>query len=335
MTNNKTKPKKKGITILKKNYGEVFYRTSIIGIILIFSLLTSTYATDNPSDNLDFWSGIKLNFFKPLTIEGQNSGCSVYPDTVRKSVLFPTNRNLNPTLISLSSKLSDKGKYNIYAINSDGSWKFLKEKDYGESYLFYAGKEYSVEYYNCPDSIQKSINPKDCSTPDNKEQGDIICKGNSYLAAVNFDVSSGTCKVEYDKVKSCDYGCDFSSCNDQEGTKVTTELITHNSDGSSYEVWSDKDISNEYVKVDEQLEGLIIDIESLNKELETQRAKALLETEKQKLEDEINQNNAQINSLEQDKQNISNDKPTNYLFYGFVSVCVLGVLVLAKKRGMF
>ena len=307
------------------------YKKIMSSFLIFFVFISGAFASELPSENLDFWSSIKYGFSNGgLTIQGQEQACSVYPDDVRKSLIFSSTKAKNLKELSLYiSKLNDHGKVNIYAINSDGSWKFLKEKEYDDRYTFASNTKYALEFYNCP-KPQKKQSIYDYETSDGFKHGDLLCKGD-YVAELNFDIEG---KVSYNKILDCDKGCLGGVCQDEgEDKQEKQQVITHNDDGSEAYVWSDKKVQEEYKVIEQQLEGQNTELEKLQQTLEQQRADAIAQGDvdkAQQLQDEIDLTNKQIESTNKEKQNLAGD--TNYLLY---LIGGAGALFGARKLGVF
>lgn len=285
-------------------------------LLIFFMVISGVFSSTLPSENLDLWSSIKYGFTTGgLTIQGQEQACSVYPDDVRESVVFSSSSKRIASELAFDYKsLSDNGKVNIYAIQESGKWKFIKEIEYHERYFFVGSTKYALEFYNCPDKQQTKQSIYDYETSDGFKHGDLLCKGD-YVAELNFNIDG---QVSYNKILDCDKGCLGGVCLDEgEDVEEKQEVITHNSNGDQEFVWSDKQVSEEYQKVEEQLEGQNTDLKILQETLEKQREEQLQNgdvTSAQKTQDELDLLEKQIDSTNKEIDSLSQDSNYSFLF---------------------
>lgn len=186
----------------------------IMSVLMLVMLLSySAFAGGNfitheiIHDNLDRWSKIKMSILtsNKLSVAGQERMCSSYPDDIRSNVYGHGSSRVLRELSFNPEKLSEYGLANIYVqpILFGGTFSFVAEREYSQSYVFLADIRYVIEYYNCPPPVAPAPT---CSY---QEFNQFICTGNNVYKKVR----ETNCDEAYTKfVKACIYGCSNGDC---------------------------------------------------------------------------------------------------------------------------
>lgn len=293
-------------------------------LLLILSLFASNLFAENdfedlPSQNLDTWSSLKLKWsnaqLNPFTIEGQNAGCSVYPDEVINSLRIYSTIYRDPIDWDSNThiKQQDLGKVNIYAIQENGKWKFLREINYHSSYTFIKGTTYALEFYDCPNEELDDLT----KTPNGNEHGDVICKDDNLVQINFYNPNDVTKSYTYDRITSCSGGCENSVCIDSDKDNLPKyEESTRTGDLVDY--WDENQANEELKQLREELNEKSINLTLLNQKLdENSPQKKIIE--------------GQLSAIENQEEQLKDQSNLNFTPF-LIILAIVGVIGLVVLK---